>query len=134
MQVRDRGVHGGALALFTKPSVLIVDGSDDSREVLRTALERRGMEIFEASRAERGLELARRHHPRVIVLDLEVETDECDQICGQFAEQSDGKTTSLVVLANAQIPVTGDADRDREFVAKPYHYGPLVRKILELLD
>ena len=49
------------------PTVLIVDPSADNREVLRTALARRGLTIFEAEAADRGLELAREHRPDVIV-------------------------------------------------------------------
>ena len=58
--------------MFSKPSVLIVERSAETREVLRTALERDGIEIWEATRADRGLELVRQHHPQVIVLEVEI--------------------------------------------------------------
>ncbi len=58
-------------ATDSRPSVLIVDRSKDSREVLRTVLEKRGVRTWEAAEARRGVELARQHHPQVIVLDLE---------------------------------------------------------------
>ena len=61
------------LALDSRQSVLIIDASEETREVLQTALERRGLRILAADRARRGLELARRHHPDLIVLDLEIE-------------------------------------------------------------
>ena len=66
------------LILDHQPSVLIVDSSPETREVLGTALERQGVRILSASRAERGLELAREHHPDLIVLDLEVENSQGD--------------------------------------------------------
>ncbi len=52
-------------------SVLIVDRSPSTREVLQTALERRGVRTLAVGRPEAGLELARRHHPELIVLDLD---------------------------------------------------------------
>jgi len=52
--------------------VLIVDGSQENREVLTAALERKGCKILSTSRAKRGLELAQQHRPDVIVLDLEL--------------------------------------------------------------
>ncbi len=113
-------------------SVLIVDDSEETREVLQTALERRGMRTFSASRAGRGLELARRHHPDLIVLDLELAPSGPDDLSIPFAEQSRADHTRLVML--------GSVRRDREglpegeFVAKPYHYGPLIRKIEQLLN
>ena len=112
-------------------SVLIVDCSDDTREVLQTALEHRGLQILSAGRARAGLELARRHHPDLIVLDLELDDSGPDDVSAGFAEQSRTSHTPLVIL--------GSMRRNRacvsegEFVPKPYHYGPLIRRIEELL-
>ena len=112
-------------------SVLIVDSSEDSRQVLRTVLERRGMEIFEASGAEQGLALAGRHQPNVVVLDLEVKDVDSETIFRQFNSKSGGDHTSLVVLG--EVRLCGSAARNSEFISKPYHYGPLVRKIEQLV-
>ncbi|MGA7701688.1 MAG: response regulator, partial [Thermoguttaceae bacterium] len=60
-------------------SVLIVDRSEETREVLQTVLERRGVRILAAGRAEKGLELARRHHPDLVVLDLEMDDMPAEQ-------------------------------------------------------
>jgi DNA-binding response OmpR family regulator len=110
--------------------VLIVDQSADSREVLRTALERAGAKILEADGAEVGLDLVRRHHPDLIVLDLEAFPADA-AIVGQFGESAQASCTPIVVLGNARrharsVP-TG------EFIAKPYHYAPLIRRIEALL-
>ena len=113
-------------------SVLIVDPSEETREVLQTALERRGMRIFAAGRAVTGMELARRHRPDLIVLDLELDDSSPEELSAPFAEQSRTDRTPLVLL--------GSVCRDEpppshgEFVSKPYHYGPLIRRIEELLD
>ncbi len=115
-----------------QPSVLIVDPSEETREVLRTALERRGVRTFSAERAEPGLKLAQQNHPDLVVLDLELDDGEPEHLAAPFARQSRVEGTSLVML--------GTVRRGRgnlppgEFVPKPYHYGPLIRKIEELLD
>lgn len=115
-------------------SVLIVDRSEETREVLKTALERRGMRIFAASRAERGLELARQHQPDLIVLDLEVDNSAPETVCEPFAKHAQGHQTPMVVLGSLRCPTHDAKDgQSREFVSKPYHYGPLIRKIEELL-
>jgi len=118
--------------LVSERSVLIVDGSSENRGVLKTALERRGCTILSASRAQRGLELARNHQPDVIVLDLEVSETSPEDLCAPFARETEAGATRLVVLGTMRrgervIP-------DGEFVSKPYHYGPLIRKIEVLLD
>lgn len=118
------------IRLDSQKSVLIVDSSEETREVLQTALERRGLRIFSAGQARQGLDLAKEHHPDVIVLDLEVDDSGPDCISAPFAEQSRTDRAPLVLLGSIrrrQPPAGG------EFVAKPYHYGPLIRKIEELL-
>jgi two-component system KDP operon response regulator KdpE len=107
--------------------VLIVDRSEETRQVLRTALERGGARVLEADGAGSGLELARRHHPDLIILDLEVDTTPDANLPEQFAEHSETQAASLIVLGTARRSACG------EFVCKPYHYGPLIRRIEELL-
>ncbi|MGO8691191.1 MAG: response regulator [Thermoguttaceae bacterium] len=114
----------------SRQSVLIVDSSEETREVLQTALERRGLRILSADRAGRGLELARRHHPDLIVLDLEVEDAGAENPSAPFVEQSRCDRARLVLLGSLR---RGAPPVDGEFVAKPYHYGSLIRKIEELL-
>jgi DNA-binding response OmpR family regulator len=104
------------------PTVLIVDASADEREVLRTALARRGLRIFEAAEAETGKALARQHQPAVIVLDLDA----------QHAEETDWtaeSSPSLIVLGTARR----ESDLPpHQSIAKPYHYAPLIARIEEL--
>ncbi len=122
------------VTLVVERSVLIVDRSEETREVLSTALERHGVRTFSAGRAQHGLELARQLHPDLIVLDLELD-DELDGSTGEaiapFAQESAVQETPMVLLGSvrrsaARLP-------GGEFVRKPYHYGPLIRRIEELL-
>lgn len=112
-------------------SVLIIDHSADTRQVLRTALERRGVLILEAKRAEAGLKLARRHHPALVVLDLETIPAGGEAVRERLDSETENSRIPLVVLGNvrrseALLP-------HQSVVQKPYHYGPLIRKIELLL-
>jgi DNA-binding response OmpR family regulator len=119
------------MPLNGQPTVLIVDRSDETLEVLQTALERRGLRTFAANQADHGLALAREHRPDLIVLDLEVDDSSPEVLSAPFAAHARAGCTPLVMLGSARR----DSQRlpDGEFVAKPYHYGPLIRKIEELL-
>ena len=118
-------------------SVLIVDRSEETREVLQTVLERRGMRTLTADRSEAGLELARQHQPDLIVLDLELENaPDCLPMGQQTVDAPPAPQPQyqpcLVFLGSlrgwrSRLP-------EGEFVSKPYHYGPLIRKIEELLE
>jgi CheY-like chemotaxis protein len=118
--------------LVSQRSVLIVDRSEENREVLKTALERRGMRIYAASGPRRGLKLARRHCPDVIVVDLDGSSTPPEELCAPFARQAETYPTRLIFLGGLcrrhRRPSGG------EFVAKPYHYAPLIRRIEQLLQ
>jgi CheY-like chemotaxis protein len=114
------------------PTVLIVDRSADSREVLRTVLEKRGVQTWEASEPRRGAELAREHHPQVIVLDLDSGDAEQQEIRDQYQAESQDHDAYLVVIGRS-VSYSQILPKDR-ILAKPYHYAPLVRTIEDLLN
>jgi CheY-like chemotaxis protein len=130
MDVQSINAREGVM-VDSRRSVLIVDRSQENREVLQTVLERRGLRIFTADAAQEGLALAHRHRPDMIVLDLELDDSGPEALCAPFAEQSRINHGQLVMLGSLR------ASRrlsDGEFVSKPYDYGPLIRKIEELLE
>jgi DNA-binding response OmpR family regulator len=118
--------------LAPKYRVLIVDHSEDTRDVLRTALARRGLETLEAPEARQGLRLARDFHPEVIVLDLESEFADDAAIRRQYDQQAACDRASILMLGDDQIGV-GEGSTSG-FIAKPYHFGPLIRRIEELVE
>ncbi|MCI0359449.1 MAG: hypothetical protein L0211_13310 [Planctomycetaceae bacterium] len=109
------------------PSVLIVEPSADEREVLRTVLARRGLQIWEAAEVEQGLALAREHHPDVIVLDAEAQR--ADEVEARYGAASAGQRSSLIVLGRVGRDCAIAASQT---IAKPYHFAPLVHKIEQL--
>ncbi len=114
-------------------SVLIVDRSQETREVLQTVLERRGVRTLAAGRAETGLELARRHHPDLVVLDLEMDDAPAERFstCGSDGAPDSEYQPRFVLLGSLRRQ--GNGLPGGEFLAKPYQYGLLIRKIEELL-
>jgi CheY-like chemotaxis protein len=109
-----------------KPNVLVVDRLEETHEVLRDALARRGVSVLAASGAEAGLELARTHAPEVIVLDVE----QAGKAAAARFEQDRPAQSALLFVGSLrrQAPSPGDA-----FVSKPYHYGALIQQIERLL-
>lgn len=118
--------------MASERSVLIVDRSPENREVLETALQRRGLRTIAAGRFKTGLELARRHEPDLVVLDLETAGPDASDATAPFVRHNPQHPTAVVVLGAVRRNLA--AEPHREFVAKPYHYGPLIRRIEELLS
>ncbi len=112
--------------------VLIVDQSEESRDVLQMALSRRGVNAYAADTPEGGLAFARSRQPDLVVLDLDIDDTAAEAMSEPLGCQGDREPVPMVLLGGvrrnrARFP-------DGEFVSKPYHYGPLIRKIEELLE
>ena len=112
------------------PRVVIVDESDECREVLHTLLASRGVPAI-AARGREGLELMRQHHPDVVVLDLDADAADDDCVRDAFDSEALEHHTALVVLGKARRYLA--ALPDGQVLAKPYHYAPLLRTIEQLL-
>jgi DNA-binding response OmpR family regulator len=117
--------------LKTTPRVLIIDRSAESREVLRLLLERRGATALEASRLEEAMQLADRFRPDLIVLDAESDHSAAGQATDELRQAAHRTATPLVILGRIR-PSRGLA-AGGEIIAKPYHYGSLIRRINDLL-
>ena len=113
-------------SLRVLPRVLIVDESADNREVLRTALARRGIETLEAKNASEGLQMACERRPDVIVLDLEEKRQDAAVAGRRFAEAANGSGSQLIVLGKVR---RGPVFSGGHVISKPYHFAPLVHTI-----
>lgn len=118
--------------LKSRHRVLIVDQSEESREVLETALSRRGLSTFTAEAAEQGLSLAQQHQPDLVVLDLDVDDTSAEAWSGPLAGDDAREPVPVVLLGGVRRNLARFPGG--EFVPKPYHYGPLIRRIEELLE
>ncbi len=113
----------------TAPSVLLVESEAETREVLTTILELRGLRIFQAEEPVAGLQLASEERPDVIVLDFDQHAID-DGLQSEFAARTRQPNNGLIVLGST--PPTRQVTKDR-FIAKPFHYGPLVQTIERLV-
>ena len=121
--------------MIARPRLLVVDACEETREVLRTSFGPL-TDIFEASRIDDGLALARSESPDVVVLDLECEPARGATIAEGFRDVTTDNPPDVVVLGTARQARQSEFEVALErgqFLRKPYHYGPLIRKIEELL-
>jgi CheY-like chemotaxis protein len=112
--------------------VLIIDKSAESRDVLRTLLERRGAMTMESKRPDQAVELAARFRPHLIVLDAESDHSDAGAATINLCTAARRTDTPIVILGTVRRP-SGD-HANSQIVAKPYHYGQLIHKIESLLD
>jgi CheY-like chemotaxis protein len=115
----------------TVPSVLSVDASQESREVLRVTLEHRRAKTIEADRPENAIPLAARLRPNLIIFDAESEQSRTGEPINDVRDVARRNDIPIVFLG--KVRQLGRPNPPDQFVAKPYHYGPLIRKINGLL-
>jgi two-component system, OmpR family, alkaline phosphatase synthesis response regulator PhoP len=115
---------------LTKSSILVVEQSGDVGEVLREAFRRRGLQVYEASCTDSGLDLARRVQPDLIVLDLDQASYDSECFGEEFCRRSELKATPIIMLGAMRRPTNGHG----ECVAKPYYYSALVSRIEQMLQ
>lgn len=128
-KISDSAVRRGTPPLGSavrRRSVLVLDGMEETREVLRTALERNGTRVLAAGTADEGLRLARTHRPDVIVVDIEMDRLDPEEI----SPGSDGSTPPYVVMLGTcpRPPAEGGA-----YLAKPFRYAALIEQLERLL-
>ena len=111
--------------------VLIVDESPESREVLRTLLEREGAQALEAVRPEQAVAVHDEDRPDLILLDLDSDNSR-DGLAARSLGDSAGRTDTPIVGLGA-VKQQSAWTSGGEFVTKPYHYAPLIRRIEAML-
>lgn len=111
--------------------VLIVDESAESREVLRTLLERTGSQTLEADRPDLAVRLSGDSRPDLIVCDMDSDRSADHQASQRLVAAADRMDAPIVFLGALKHQTAWTSGG--EFVAKPYHYGPLIRKIEAML-
>lgn len=117
--------------LSAKARVLIVDASRESRDILRTLLDRQGTEILETAQVQSASAIAELQQPDLIVCDADGDLSPAHEATRELALQASRSAIPIVVLGTVRRdfkPLPGG-----DLVPKPYHYAPLIRKIEEIL-
>lgn len=117
--------------MSAKARVLLVDASSESRDILRTLLNRQGNEILETSQIQAAGAITDREQPDLIVCDSDSDDSPGNWATRELAWQASRSDIPIVVLGTVRRDFKPLSDGD--LVPKPYHYGPLIRKIEGLL-
>jgi phosphoribosyl 1,2-cyclic phosphodiesterase/ActR/RegA family two-component response regulator len=110
-------------------TVLIIDDDADCRRVLAAVLNQSGWQVFHASDGDEGIELARQHHPKVVLCDLLMPRANGFKVCRELRADATMRQTGIVVTsgrnfeADRRAAIEAGAD---DFLAKPVVPSELV--------
>lgn len=116
--------------------VLVIDDEPDVRWLIRMSLERAGHEVLAAEDGLRGIAVAQKQRPAIIVLDLMMPVMDGYAVLAELAKDTRTASVPVVVLSARAIP--DEADRAtsagaRRFLEKPFDPDALTREIDALL-
>ena len=102
--------------------VLVVDDNPTNLKLARDVLEHSGWRVLAAATAADGIELARRHRPDVILMDIQL--PDLDGLSALRELRSDDGTQSIPVVAVTAFAMKGDEQRFLDggfdgYLAKP---------------
>ena len=126
------GVAEPAAAAPVRKSVLIADDEPITRTLVRLLLERDGYSVIEAQNGQEAVELATRHIPSLIVMDLNMPKMDGYQAISQIRGVSGLEETPIVVVtmedgakvADHVLSLGGD-----DYIMKPFEPAVLTARV-----
>lgn len=110
-------------------TVLIIDDDADCRRVIGAVLNHYGWHVLQASDGDEGIELARQHHPSVVLCDLLMPGSNGFKVCRELRADATLRQTGIVVTSGRNF----EADRREaieagadDFLPKPVEPNLLV--------
>jgi DNA-binding response OmpR family regulator len=114
-------------------SVLVVEDTDEIRELVTTVLRRAGFDVREASSGAACLDEVRRDPPDLIVLDLGLPDADGTEVCRQIRAETPCYVLMLTARAEEVDLLIGLAVGADGYMAKPFSPRELVARVQAML-
>jgi DNA-binding response OmpR family regulator len=114
-------------------TVLVVEDTDEIRELVVTVLRRAGFDVREASSGAAALEEVRRDAPDLIVLDLGLPDADGTEVCRQIRAETPCYVLMLTARAEEVDLLIGLAVGADGYMAKPFSPRELVARVQAML-
>lgn len=119
-----------------KPTVMVVDDSEDTRHVLSVALQDKGYQVVTATDGQEAVDIARREQPDLILMDLNL--PQLDGLAATQQIREDEGLRHVPILAVTAFDTYGIKEAALEagcdsYLTKPLDFddlGKLLRAIL----
>src|SRR3990172_10736167 len=111
-------------------TILVVEDYDDTRLLLRQALENKGYGVVEATNGQEAVGLVQREHPDLILMDLDLPILDGIAATQQIRNQSEMDELPIVAVTAYPLSYThvkAFAKGCNEYMAKPIDFGELDR-------
>jgi two-component system cell cycle response regulator DivK len=116
--------------------VLVVEDTEDNRQIIRDLLTSAGYEMIEAVTGEQGVAMAAEHRPDLILMDIQLPVLDGYEATRRI--KANPALRHIPVIAVTSYALSGDEERTREagcdaYVAKPFSPRLLLAKVREFI-
>jgi two-component system cell cycle response regulator DivK len=116
--------------------ILVVEDQEDNRQILRDLLANAGFEMIEAEDGEQALVQVAKHHPDLILMDIQLPLMDGYEATRRIKADPSSKAIPIIVVTSYAL--SGDEEKARAagcdaYVAKPYSPRALLAQIREYL-
>lgn len=112
-----------------RKSILIIDDDKSLHSVLEQPLLQNGYQVFHAYNGEMGIELAKKHHPDVITLDVVMPNIDGWGVLAQLRSQPDLWSIPIVLMSKVSVEEFGYMRGVVDFLLKPIQIKQFLEKI-----
>ena len=120
----------------SKKQILIIEDEPDIQELLSFNLDNNGYKVYTASNGEKGLEVARKEHPDLILLDLMLPGIDGLDVCRIIKSDQDTSGISIIMLTalgQEEDIIKGLETGADDYVTKPFSLQVLEARIKSVL-
>jgi len=116
--------------------ILVVEDTEDNRQILRDLLGMAGYEMVEAQDGAQGVAMAAEHRPDLILMDIQMPVMDGYEATRRI--KADPALASIPVIAVTSYALSGDEAKTRAagcdgYIAKPYSPRQMLAAVREIL-
>ena len=125
-----------AVSAIIYPTVLLAEDSEDTRIMLKRAFEMKGYHVFEAEDGQQALDIAKRHRPSLMVVDLNMPVLDGLEMIKSFRElEGNGEHVPIVAITAYDVYGMEEAALENgcsRYLSKPLDLEELDRTLKDL--
>jgi two-component system cell cycle response regulator DivK len=116
--------------------ILVVDDTEDNRQILRDLLGMAGYDLIEAQDGAEAVAKAAEHRPDLILMDIQMPVMDGYEATRRI--KADPALQAIPVVAVTSYALSGDEDKARaagcdHYIAKPYSPRQMLAKVREIV-
>jgi two-component system cell cycle response regulator DivK len=117
--------------------ILVVEDTEDNRQIIRDLLSTAGYETIEAVNGEQGVAMAAEHRPDLILMDIQLPALDGYEATRRI--KANPALRHIPIIAVTSYALSGDEEKTREagcdaYVAKPFSPRLLLAKLRGFLE